>query len=258
MTTTTPDDVYREVMTVDPPEAGSPEEQARRASLFGDLWSAPGLTRRERRWVTLVCVGFDTDQQAMDEHFYAALNSGDMTLDELLEFVLHFAVYCGWPKASRVEMTIKAQWTRIRQEHGEEAPEWPLIPNETLGENDWEKRLQRGEQEFRDVNLVDAPARNTPYQQAGILNFVFGHLWMRPGLSRRDRRFITVACVGVCEAAMPILAHVGSAQHSGDVSRPEMDEIVRQFTAYAPEHKSAALAKAVEDDLLGQMLAAGR
>ncbi|MGY1743872.1 MULTISPECIES: carboxymuconolactone decarboxylase family protein [unclassified Blastococcus] len=253
--TLTTHDVYREVMTVDPPTGADRDEQARLDRLFGDLWAAPGLSRRERRWVTLVCVGFDTDQRAMDEHFYAAMNSGDMTLEEMLEFVLHFAVYCGWPKASRVEMTIKEQWTRIRQERGEEVTEWPEIANETLGENDWEKRLQRGEEEFRDVNLVNAPARNTPYQQAGILNFVFGHLWMRPGLSRRDRRFITVACVGVSEAPMPILSHVGSAQHSGDVSRAEMDEIVRQFTAYAPEHKSAALAKAVEDDVLGQMLA---
>ncbi len=253
--TLTTDDVYREVMTVDPPTAADPGEQARRDHLFGELWSGPELSRRERRWVTLVCVGFDTDQRAMDEHFYAAQNSGDMTLEELLEFVLHFAVYCGWPKASRVEMTIKEQWTRIRQERGEEVPEWPLLSNDTLGPNDWEARLQRGEQEFRDVNLVPAPARNTPYQQAGILNFVFGHLWQRPGLTRRDRRFITVPCVGVSEAPMPILSHAGSALHSGDITRPEMDEIVRQFTAYAGEAKGAALAKAVEDDLLGQMLA---
>ncbi|MGY1773134.1 carboxymuconolactone decarboxylase family protein [Blastococcus sp. SYSU D00813] len=258
MTTTTADDVYREVMTVDPPATADPADRARRESLFGDLWSSPALGRRERRWVTLVCVGFDTDQQAMDDHVYAALNSGDVSLEEMLEFILHFAVYCGWPKASRVEGVVREQWARIRQERGEEVVDWPLLANETLGENDWEKRLQRGEQEFRDVNLVPAPARNTPYQQAGILNFVFGHLWQRPGLSRRDRRFITVPCVGVSEAPMPILSHAGSAVHSGDVSPAEMDEIVRHFTAYAGPVKGEQLRRAVEDDLLGQMLAAGR
>ncbi|SEP06991.1 carboxymuconolactone decarboxylase family protein [Trujillonella endophytica] len=255
MTTATTDDVYREVMTVDPPPAAGPDEAARREELFGALWSAPGLGRRERRWVTLVCVGFDTDQQAMDEHVYAALNSGDVSLEEMLEFILHFAVYCGWPKASRMEMVLREQWARIHTERGDEVPEWPMLANETLGDNDWEARLQRGEQEFRDVNLVPAPARNTPYQQAGILNFVFGHLWMRPGLTRRDRRFITVPCVGVGEAPMPILSHVGSALHSGDLTRPEMDEVVRQFTAYAGADRGAVLARAVEDDLLGQMLA---
>ncbi len=253
--TLTTDDMYREVMTIDPPTAASPDERARRDRLFSELWAAPGLSRRERRWVTLVCVGYDTDQQAMDDHVYAALNSGDISLEEMLEFILHFAVYCGWPKASRMEMVVREKWTVIRQERGEEVTDWPVLSNESLGENDWEARLQRGEQEFRDVNLVSAPARNTPFQQAGILNFVFGHMWQRPGLSRRDRRFITVACVGVCEAPMPILSHVGSAQHSGNVTRPEMDEIVRHFTAYAGETKGAALAKAVEDDVLGQMLA---
>jgi 4-carboxymuconolactone decarboxylase len=222
---------------------------------LGVVGARPGRGRRERRWVTLVCVGFATDQAAMDEQVYAALNSGDITLEEMLEFILHFAVYCGWPKASRMEMVLRAQWTRIREERGEEVTDWPLLDNATLGDNDWEARLQRGEQEFRDVNLVPAPARNTPYQQAGILNFVFGHLWMRPGLSRRDRRFITVPCVGSAEAPMPILSHVGSALHSGDVTRPEMDELIGQFTAYAGAAKGAVLSKAVEDDRLGQMLA---
>ena len=255
MTTTTADEAYREVMTVDPPATPGTAERARRDALFGDLWSAPGLGRRERRWVTLVCVGFGTDQQAMEDHVYAALNSGDITLEEMLEFILHFAVYSGWPKASRVEMVLREQDARIRQERGEEARDWPMLSNESLGDNDWEARLRRGEECFAEINLVPAPARNTPYQQAGILNFVFGHLWMRPGLTRRDRRFITVPCVANAEAPMPILSHVGSALHTGDLSRPEMDELVRHYTAYAGAGRGEVLGKAVEDDGLGQMLA---
>jgi 4-carboxymuconolactone decarboxylase len=213
------------------------------------------LGTRDRRWVTLVAVGYNTDQQAMDEHVYAALNSGDIDLPEMLEFILHFAVYCGWPKASRMEAVVREQWARIERERGDEVSVWPDLDNSTLGPNDWEQRLQRGEQEFRDVNLVQSPARNSPYQQAGILNFVFGHLWQRPGISRRDRRFITIACVGVNEAPMPILSHIGSALHSGDVSRPEMAEAIQQFAVYAGAAKAAVLTKAVEDDGLGKMLA---
>ena len=208
-----------------------------------------GLGPRERRWVELVCVGFATDEAAMGSHVHDALSSGDIDLAEMLEFILHFAVYCGWPKASRLEGVVREQSERLG------LGPWPELANDTLGENDWELRLRRGEQEFRDVNLVNAPARNTPYQQAGILNFVFGHVWQRPGLSRRDRRFITVPCVGVSEAPMPILSHVGSALHSGDVSRAEMDEVVEVFTAHAGAEKGEQLRKAVEDDLLGKMLA---
>ncbi len=255
MTTKNADEIYREVMTQEPPQSLGPEVEARHNYLFGELWNRPGLGRRERRWVTLVCVGFDTDQQAMDDQVYAALNSGDMSLNEMLEFILHFAVYCGWPKGSRMEGVVREQWTRIQHERGLEVTEWPNLDNDSLGPNDWEERLQRGEQEFLDVNLIHAPARNTPYQQAGILNFVFGHVWQRPGLTRRDRRFITVPCVGVDEAPMPIQSHVGSALHSGDVSRLEMDELIAQFSAYAGTARGDVLTKAVADDLFGKMLA---
>ena len=85
-------EVYREVMTVEPPKSMTPGEEARYRYLFGELWIRPGLGRQERRWVTLVCVGFDTDQEAMDDQVYAALNSGDISLNEILEFILHFAV----------------------------------------------------------------------------------------------------------------------------------------------------------------------
>ncbi len=248
-------EVYREVMTVEPPKSMTPGEEARYRYLFGELWIRPGLGRRERRWVTLVCVGFDTDQEAMDDQVYAALNSGDISLNEILEFILHFAVYCGWPKASRMEGVVREQWARLQHERGREVTEWPNLDNDSLGPNDWEQRLQRGEKEFRDVNLVNAPGRNTPYQQAGILNFVFGHVWQRPGLSRRDRRFITVPCVGVAEAPMPILSHVGSALHSGDVSRAEMDELILQFSAYSGAARGDVLKKAVDDDLLAKRLA---
>ena len=253
--TTNANDLYREVMTVDPPERSTPEELQRHELLFGELWARPGISRRERRWVTLVCVGFQTDQQAMDDHVYAALNSGDISLEAMLEFILHFAVYCGWPKASRVEGVVREQWARVQTEQGLEVGEWPILGNDTLGPNDWEQRLQRGEEEFRVVNLVDAPARNTPYQQAGILSFVFGHVWQRPGLSRRDRRFITVPCVGFSEAPMPIVSHVGSALHTGDLSRTEMDELIGHFSAYAGAEKAEALTRAADEDLLGQMLA---
>jgi 4-carboxymuconolactone decarboxylase len=226
--------------------AATPEQAA--------VWSRPGLGRRERRWVTLVVVAFDNEQSALDEQVYAALNSGDISLAEMLEFVLHFAVYLGWPKGSRLEGTVREQWARVQDERGLEKADWPDLDNESLGLNDWEARLQRGEQEFRDVNLVQAPGRNTPFQQAGILNFVFGHVWMRPGLGWRDRRFITVPCVVASEAPIPILSHVGSALHSGQITRPEMDEVVAQFTAYAGQRRGDLMAKAVEDDLFAQML----
>ena len=64
---------------------------------------------------------------------------------------------------------------------------------------------------------IDAPPRDTPYQHSGILNYVFGHVWQRPGLGRRDRRFVTLASVGMCQAPTPIASHVSSALGSARV-----------------------------------------
>lgn len=233
---------YREVMTVEPP-ADLPASEER---LFSEIWPRDGLGRRERRLVTITCAAYAVTAQPIIDHCHAALASGDLTVEELLEVDLHFAVYCGWPKASNLEMYVRQGWARVQQERGEEVTPLPMRGNDDLGLNDWEARVQRGEQEFADVNLIGAPPRDTPYQHAGILNFVFGHVWQRPGLSRRDRRFVTLACVGLCEAPIPIDSHVGSALKSGDVSKTEMDELILQFEAYDGAPRAQALRAAAE------------
>lgn len=120
-------------------------------------------------------------------------------------------------------MTVDAQWARILQERGEEAPPpTPLLPLVTPSEP--EARLTRGEEAFRDINCSPfVPVRDNPYYGAGILNFVFGEMWLRPGLGMRERRLITLACVGFQDAEYPIMSHVYAALKSGDVSFAEMD-----------------------------------
>lgn len=232
---------FREVMQAEPTEGIAVEETARLA-----VWKRPGLGRRERRLVTVTCAGYTISPQPIVDHCYAALKSGDSTIQEMLEVVLHFAVYCGWPKASNLEMYVRQAWTQVQQERGEDAT-LPQLGVDELGENDWAKRLDRGGQEFADVNLVNIGNRSdTPYQHVGILNFVFGHVWQRPALSRRDRRFVTVASVGLCEAPIPIDSHVGSALKSGQITKTEMDELITHFAAYAGERLARPLRAAAE------------
>ncbi|HLG68269.1 MAG TPA: carboxymuconolactone decarboxylase family protein [Acidimicrobiales bacterium] len=232
---------YRDVMMADPPGGLSAVEEARLERAFGEVWARPGLGRRERRLVTITCTAFAVTPQPIIDHTYAAMKSGDVTIEELLEVVLHFAVYCGWPKASNLEMYVRQSWAQVQEEQGGEPVPLPQRSNDELGDNDWERRLQRGAQEFADVNLVPAPGRDTPYQHAGILNYVFGHVWQRPGLSRRDRRFVTVASVGVDEAPIPIRSHVGSALKSGDITKTEMDELILQFRTYDNDRRADVL-----------------
>jgi len=214
--------------------------------VFAEVWSRPGLSQRNRRWIALSCASAADTVGPIETNVYAALASGDMTLEELQEFVLHFAVYCGWPKASLVEQIIWQQAFAISHERGLPAPEMRTLEPWNPGQ-DPEERLRNGERCFADINRVPPPGRTSPYTTAGILNFVFGEVWQRPGLSVRDRRFITLACVGVDDTVLPIQSHFYSALKSRDVSHDECRELVLQFAAYAGWPKASLLDRVIAE-----------
>lgn len=86
--------------------------------VFGEMWSRPGLDVKARRWITLACVAASDTVVPIQSHIYSALKSGDITIEEMHEFTLHFAVYCGWPKASIVNQSVLDAWKRIEEEGG--------------------------------------------------------------------------------------------------------------------------------------------
>jgi 4-carboxymuconolactone decarboxylase len=223
---------FADVMTFAAPADHTPVTANLIDFVFAEVWQRPTLTRRDRRFITLACVAAADADEPLRDHVYAALNSGDLTITEMRETVLHFAVYAGWPKASWFNMVVDEQWERIHRERGQTVPApAPLLPLGTPSEP--EARLAVGEQSFRDINCLPyAPIRDNPYQGAGILNFVFGEMWLRPGLGRKERRMVTVACVAFQDAAYPILSHVYAALKSRDISFDEMDELALHFAAY--------------------------
>ena len=233
--------VFADVMTFGPPDDSAPATTNMLNFVFAEVWERPGLSRRHRRFITLPCVAAADAEVPLRDHVYAALNSGDLTITEMREAVLHFAVYSGWPKASRFNMLVDEQWERIHAERGETVPPpESLLPLVTS--SDPEVRLDVGEQAFRDVNCVPyVPIRDNPYSGAGILNFVFGEMWLRPGLGMKERRLITVACVAFQDAPYPIMSHVYAALKSRDISFDEMDELALHFAAYYGWAKATTL-----------------
>ena len=69
--------------------------------VFGEVWTRPGLTRKERRWITLTTIAMTGAELALGVHIRSALATGDITRDEMAEFVAHFAHYAGFPIAAR-------------------------------------------------------------------------------------------------------------------------------------------------------------
>lgn len=223
--------LYREIMATEPPEPATPRAATLIDFVFAEIWSRPVLSRRDRRLIALACAAGADAHATAGQHLYAALKTGEFSVDELDEFVLHFAVYCGWPKAEALETILDEQLARLTAEGYRQSR---LTPQPlSAAPADQELRKQGGEQEFRDVNHHEAPPRGVPYYDNGILNFVFGEMWKRPGLSRRDRRWITLACVGLDDTLTPIQSHVYSAMKTADLSYGEMREMVLQFAAHS-------------------------
>jgi 3-oxoadipate enol-lactonase/4-carboxymuconolactone decarboxylase len=67
---------------------------------WGEIWTRPGLDVRTRRLIvlgTLLALGrFDE----LRMHVRAALDAGDLSIDEIKEVLLQQAIYCGVPAAN--------------------------------------------------------------------------------------------------------------------------------------------------------------
>ncbi len=86
--------------------ATTPFRAAGRDFVFSEVWSRPGLDRRSRLWITLACVCAARSPIAIDTYLRAALRSGEITIAELREFALQFAVFQGFPKAAEIEAAL--------------------------------------------------------------------------------------------------------------------------------------------------------
>jgi 4-carboxymuconolactone decarboxylase len=102
-------------------------------------------------------------------------------------------------------------------------------------------RTETGRTRYREVMVSEPPPPMTPYLARGVVDSVFGELWDRPGLSRRDRRLVTLACVAAAAVDVPIQQHVYAALASGDITREEFQEIVLHFAYYAGWPRASAL-----------------
>ncbi|ABM15707.1 carboxymuconolactone decarboxylase family protein [Mycolicibacterium vanbaalenii] len=66
---------------------------------FGDVYARPGLAPAQRQLVTLgMLTALGGCEPQLDVHINASLNVG-LTTSEIVEAIIHAAVYCGFPKA---------------------------------------------------------------------------------------------------------------------------------------------------------------
>ena len=112
---------FEEVMGFSPPKVDDLFLDLTLDHLFPNVWARGGLSRRERRLITLtaiVCLGHEP---ALKIHLGAAMRSGDLSDEDIDELVIHLAHYAGWPAASMAAGVAR----QLRAEGGQRTDKGP-------------------------------------------------------------------------------------------------------------------------------------
>lgn len=66
--------------------------------LFGDIWTRPELSPRDRSLITVAALVAGGNTEQLTFHLNKAMENG-LSEAELIEEITHLAFYAGWPRA---------------------------------------------------------------------------------------------------------------------------------------------------------------
>lgn len=214
-------------------------ESSWRDFVFAEVWSRPGLDLRARYLIALAgSANGDTPAEILDGYVRGALVNEQLTLAELREAAMHFAIYGGWSRAAVLDAAI----TRVAEELG-----LPPVETPPLRAEPWDPAQRHAEASaaFIDAMKFAGPPPISPFFDAGLLNFVFGEIWVRPGLDQRARRWLSLVGVADSTAEVPVKTHIYSAMASGNASYDEMNEFVLQYAIHSGWHRASVVQSVV-------------
>jgi 4-carboxymuconolactone decarboxylase len=223
---------YEHIMTTPSPDpTGAYIEAGVIGFVFGEMWRRGVLTPRDRRLITLSCVGAAGAATPIETHVWAALNSGDLSFEEFDEFVLHFGTQLGWPKASVLNMHGTMAMIRLSEQRGEKLRTLDFEPWTDPTED--QARRTRGVEAYQRVHGADPAPDATAFRGRAYLDYLYGEVWTREKyLTRRDRRIVSIcgsAAAGVTEEASE---HLRASLALGDLGYGELQELVFHYAIY--------------------------
>ncbi|MFB4310866.1 carboxymuconolactone decarboxylase family protein [Actinomadura sp. GTD37] len=74
--------------------------------LFGDIWTRPGISMRDRRLLLIGVLAGQGLNDVLDIQIPAALANGELSPEELREIGIFLTHYVGWPLGSRLSVQI--------------------------------------------------------------------------------------------------------------------------------------------------------
>ena len=188
--------------------------------LFGDLWTRPGLTPRDRSFVTVAAVIARNQPIELQFQIGLALEHG-VKASELSEIITHLAFYSGWGNAMAAVHVAKDVFER----HGVDARELPSA-SPTLLPLDEETEAKRA------ANVEQQMGAIMPALVQYTTDVLFRDLWLRPDLAPRDRSIVTVSALVAAGQVAQIPFHLNRAMDNG-LTQGEAAEMIAHLAFYA-------------------------
>jgi 4-carboxymuconolactone decarboxylase len=200
---------------------------------YGDVYARPGLTLAQRQLINVAALtALGTAAPQLRFHIDGALNIG-VEPAEIVETVLHMAVYAGIPAALNGMAVAKAAFAA--------RPELDFTParSDTDGAQTLRERHERGLAELKRVDgeagerVVASLADIAPVLADYIVDFAFADVYSRPALDLKTRELATVAaCTALGTAAPQLRVHLHGLLNVGGTREGAIEAIV-QMAVYA-------------------------
>ncbi|MCC8959397.1 carboxymuconolactone decarboxylase family protein [Bradyrhizobium sp. Pear77] len=195
-------------------------EKYRQGILLGDLWRRPGLSPRDRSLVTLAALIARNQTVELASYLNRALDN-DVTPAEISEIIIHLAFYTGWANAmSAVAITRDVFATR-----GIGADQIPAASGPQLA-------LDEAAEAQRATRVAEQSGNVAPGLVQYTADVLFRDLWLRPGLTPRDRSLVTVSALVATGQVAQITYHLNRAMDNG-LTKAEAGEMITQLAFYA-------------------------
>ena len=194
--------------------AGSPYLRELRNSLvYGEIWERPYLSKRDRSLITIgVLQALAREELAI--HIPRGLDNG-LTPEEISEIILHVTFYAGWPTGVQASITAAEAF----EERGLTLGDLPRAP--------------APETEITTPGGLSDAYAAVPRLGALRNSLLYGDIWERPLLSKRDRSLLTVAVNQALYVTNELRLHIDRALDQNGVTPQELSEVILHVTFYA-------------------------
>jgi 4-carboxymuconolactone decarboxylase len=193
---------------------------------LGDVWTRPGLPRRERSLVVITILTTLNQLNQLRSHVRGGINHG-LTRTEIEEVFVQLAGYAGFPRA--IDGMTTAQEVFAEMEGVDRVK--PSPPAE------------RKEDDQRSTDAREVMGRLSKNQPPGGVGvdmgaftgpagrFAFGELWPREQLTRRERSLVVCATLTTQDKPAELRFHLqGALNHGATIE--ELEELMNTVIAY--------------------------